>query len=713
MGSRISTEQARVVSHPSDRHGTVLAVPGSGKSTTSVERIAYMVERERIDPAHVIAVMFNTGAASELKDKLERRLGKRNAPLSVTYHGLGTLTIKKLLKAGLIDDWKLEASPARAQRFTAGVIEQACYTRGFKYPRIVADVFLGFVDRIKSELMSPSETWKLGCWDAKYEWFVAMFPLFEQQRVLAKLRFFSDLIYDPVVMMQGNQAAAETIGGRYRQILIDEYQDISESQQALIRFNAGATARVMVVGDDDQTIYSWRGAKPSYILRDFDRDFPGGEQYTLTRTWRYGSALSCAANYVITHNTDRADKLCISGEGTFNTELVLEWEDAEGKALLKAVRGHVHSGGRLSGIAILVRTYSISAMSQFALLAAGIPFRLEGGDDVSVLQNRWVSCLIGWMNIAAGNLVRHPYAGEPDNGSVYELKRILDVPPIGLSYEGTNALVSTVLKQPAGMDGFARYISTQLAISDGALAAKINDRGRLWRKVRGLGDQVDAMGCSALLELLVNGLELDRAILRYSPSEDAAADQLAIVDAFKKYVNTNSIGRTVAEFLRHLDDLRSFSDKAKESTEALHMTSIHRSKGLEYPLVIMIGLSQGRFPLKPKQKLEGDRAIEHLEDERRLFFVGMTRAREKLIMMCPADAMLQQWLRAGRSGSPKQLADDGSDASQFLYESNLYLARTMPTMLERGLTLKAGNPEVYNRYLELLGRPERVGKLEG
>ena len=177
------------------------------------------------------------------------------------------------------------------------------------------------------------------------------------------------------------------------------------------------------------------------------------------------------------------------------------------------------------------------------------------------------------------------------------------------------------------------------------------------------------------------------------------------------YVKANSAGKTLKQFLDHVADLRTFSERAKLSTEALHMTSIHRSKGLEWPCVIMIGLSQGGFPLKPKKKLDEERMARHIEDERRLFYVGMTRARKMLWLMCPTDALLFQWHRAGKSGFPPELRDDGANASQFVYESNLFLSKTLPVFLKKQITLNAGNPEVYNAYLEALGREERVGKL--
>lgn len=707
----LSEEQMAIVHHPADNHAVVLAVAGSGKSTTMAERIAYLIEALRVDPMHLIAVMFNKAASLELAEKLEGRLGKRNAPLSCTYHRLGTLTLNRLVKAELAPAWEFEASPTRAGYFAANVIEDACYRYGFKYPRLVAEVFLGFIDRVKGDLLPPEEVWLNGEWDSKYQWFVDMYPVYEKARAKRQKRFFSDLIYDPVMIMRNEDKAARVIADRYKHIIVDEYQDICESQQALVRFVAGKVARVMVVGDDDQTIYTWRGAKPSYILRDFERDFPGAHVYKLTRTWRYGHALSCAANYVITGNTDRASKLCISGEHAPNTDVAIEWEKQDGSTLLEIVRKWLDGGGKITDIAVLVRTYSKSAFSQFALLKEGVPFRLEGGENVSVLENQWVVCLLGWLALAAGRLAERPYAGEPDNGSVYELRRVLDVPAIGLSRDGTFALCKNVLSMPNQMDGFVHFVRTGLSIQEGNLSEKIYQRGKLWKKVRSLAG-VPEVSTLDLLEQLVVALNIEKSIYKAASSIEDADDQWALVEAFMAYVEANSEGRTLKQFLDHINDLRTFSERAKASTEALHMTSIHRSKGLEWPCVIMIGLSQGGFPLKPKKKLDEDSMAIHIEDERRLFYVAMTRAKKMLYMLSPPDALLHQWLRAGKSGHPTDLRTDGSSASQFLFETNLYLAKTLPVFLQKKMALNAGNPEVYNAYLEALGRSDRVGKLE-
>ncbi|MBA1280422.1 UvrD-helicase domain-containing protein [Stutzerimonas stutzeri] len=707
----LSIEQQAIVVHPVDRHAVVLAVAGSGKSTTMAERIAYLVEAKRVDPTHLIAVMFNKAASLELAAKLEGRLGKRNSPMSVTYHRLGTLTLKRLIKLGLAPDWEFEASPLRASYFATNVIEDACNRYGHKYPRLVADVFLSFIDRVKGDLVTPQEVWRDGDWDEKFKWFVDMYPVYERVREKKQKRFFSDLIYDPVTIMAKNDKASSAIANRYEHIIVDEYQDICESQQSLIRFVAGDKARVMVVGDDDQTIYTWRGAKPSYILRDFQRDFPGATVYQLTRTWRYGHALSCAANYVITGNTDRADKLCISGDHAPATDISIEWEGQGGSKLLEIISKWLSGGGKLADIAVLVRAYSKSAFSQFAMLKEGIPFRLEGGDDVSVLENKWVVCLLGWMNLAAGRLAERPYVGEADTGSVIALRKVLDMPPIGLSWEATNALCRSVLAKPDNMDGFADFVRVGLHTKDGSLSEKIYQRGKLWKKVRSLSS-IPEIDPYDLLSQLLLALSVKKSIYKMASKVEDADDQWALVEAFLAYVEANAKGKTLKHFLDHVNDLRSFSERAKESTEAIHMTSIHRSKGLEWPCVVMIGLSQGGFPLKPKKVMDVDRMAIHFEDERRLFYVGMTRARKMLYLLSPEDALLHQWLRAGKSGSPSGMPMDGVSASQFLYESNLYLAKTMPAMVKRPLTLSAGDPEVYNSYLQALGKDARVGKIE-
>lgn len=714
----LSPQQHEVVVHDFKRHALVLAVAGSGKSTTMVERIAYLIEAMKVDPARVAAVMFNKKAADEMLSKLQKRLGKRSAPGSMTFHGLGTRILKILVQGGFAEPWAFEANTYKAEKFTAEVITSACKKHGHKYPRLVARDFLGFVNRVKSDLSTPAEVWAAGDWPARYEWFVPWYNQFEKERAERKIRFFSDLIYDPVQIMMKNDLAAAYINGRYLHIILDEYQDICESQQRMIRYLAGDVAKVMSVGDDDQTIYGFCGAKSDYILRKFHEDFPGGITYKLDRTWRYGHALSCAANYVISGNVDRADKICISSPKAPNTNLHLEYEGfVNGKPkIVSIVDKWLKGGGQLTEMVVLVRSYSKSAESQFHLLQHGIPFRLEGGDEASVLENKWVASLIGWMQLAAGQIARNAYAGDPDIGSIMNLRKFIDVPTLDVGWENSGILAKLVLQHPEEGLGFGNFVSSRVSPNNQMMADRVLRRGKLWRKLRSMGKAREYPKPVILLNELMYFLDIEKSVLKEANKQEDADEVLNLIEAFLDYVKLNSKGKSLPEFMNHIQDLLTFSDSAKQSTEALLITSCHRSKGMEWPCVIMPSLYQGAFPHVPRSFHES-RIEAHLADERRLFYVAMTRAIRDLYMIAPRDPMLDEWLRACKGGNCDDVipfVKDVSVASQFLYESNLYLSKALPAILAGGKgrgSLRASSPELLNQYLNELGVDFQVPKI--
>ncbi|MEC4242131.1 MULTISPECIES: ATP-dependent helicase [Pseudomonas] len=719
----LSPQQQEIVHHPFEEPALVLAVAGSGKSTTMVERIARLVEAGRFDPTRVIAVMFNLGAAKNLRASLERRLGKRNAPQSVTFHSLGTITLRRLILGGYAEQWAFSGEPSKAIKFTVEVIETACKKHGHKYPRIVARDFLSFVDRVKSDLKPPAEVFADGDWPARYDWFVQWYRQFEKERHQKKVRFFSDLIYDPVTIMLENPAAAAYLRGGFDHIIIDEYQDICESQQALIRFTAGLVsagmqAKVMAVGDDDQTIYGWRGAKAEYILRRFHDDFPGATTYTLNRTWRYGHALSCASNYVIAGNSDRADKMCVSGEKAPDTKLFLEYDQpVSGKPkIVSIVEKWLADGGSLTEMVVLVRSYSKSAASQFDLLQHGIPFRIEGGDEASVLENKWVASLIGWMKLAAGQAAINPYAGEPDIGSIIEARKFIDVPSLNLGWEKSGILTKLVLQEPEDGLGFSRFVSNHVAAQNQAQAERVVYRGKLWRKLRAIGKGRSFPKAAILLKELLYFLDIEKCIVQEAGKREEADEIISLVEAFIEYVKVNSKGKSLPEFMNHLQDLLDTSDKAKQETTALLITSCHRAKGMEWLCVIMPSLWQGSFPIIPRS-IDKSKIESHLQDERRLFYVAMTRAIRALYFIAPRDPRLDPWLRACKGGNCDDVipfVKNAGVASQFLYESNLFLSQALPYILAGGKgrdSLKASSPELINQYLEELNCNYRVAKI--
>lgn len=744
----LSDEQAEVVRHPVDQNAVVIAVAGSGKSTTLVERMAYLIEGKHALPSQIIAVMFNKAAAEDMGESLAKRLGKRNAPLSVTYHRLGTLTLKILIDRKMALNWKFDASIPAATKFATRAITPLLESKDIKITRFTVDAFMGFVDRVKADLADPDQVFEDGEWSANQEWFPLAYKAYEKLRQQEGLRFFSDLIYDPVMIIQNNPEAAAAVSQRFKHIIVDEYQDICESQQALIRAVAGDYARVMVVGDDDQTIYTWRGANPAYILRDFTKDF-GGKVYKLSRTWRYGHVLSCAANYLITNNEDRADKLCISGPKTPLTQirLVQGHPDSVIKSLRPLLAANENKKPedkiKYSDVAILVRAYSRSGKAQLELLDAGIPFRLEGGERMSVLENEWVKMLVGWMSLVLGDIASRPYAGEPDFGSIMQMREILCRHFFELDWESHSLLCKTVLMKPSNAAGFTFFSNNYLEKWQNSAAGQIRGVARIWRNVL-TQEGIKALTPYEFLNKIHTDFDVKNRIAAiYKREEDAETNNL-LVQSFIDYAK--QFNGSMRDFVEHVANLRSFSDEAKATVDAVHITSIHRSKGLEWPVVFMIGLVQGRFPLAARKKEDGVQTAKRLEDERRLFYVAMTRVRSLLYMVAPLDndvdadkeaaldtktdyvqpkidGNLMIRLKGGGARAPFSLLDTAEDSgsendssgrpSQFIYEANHFVASKISEYLYAKSAPKhqSANPRLFNEYLEAVGSKRRMGQL--
>lgn len=746
----LSDEQAEVVRHPVDQNAVVIAVAGSGKSTTLVERMAYLIEGKHALPSEIIAVMFNASAANDMAESLVKRLTKRSAPQSVTYHRLGTLTLKILIDRGIALNWKFDASIPAATKFAARAIAPFLESNDVKSPRFTVDAFMGFVDRVKADLADPDQVFEDGEWSANQEWFPLAYKAYEKLRQQEGLRFFSDLIYDPVMLIKNDPRAAAVVSGRFKHIIVDEYQDICESQQALIRAVAGDYARVMVVGDDDQTIYTWRGANPSYILRDFTKDF-GGMVYKLSRTWRYGHNLSCAANYLITNNEDRADKLCISGPSTPRTQIILVQghPDSVIKSLrpLLATNEHKQPEDRLKygDIAILVRAYSRSGKAQLELLEAGIPYRLEGGEKMSVLENDWVKMMMGWMGLVLGDIAAQPYAGEPDYGSIMQMKEILSRHFFDMGWESHSLLCKTVLMKPKNATGFSFFANNHLESWQRVVADQIRNVSRIWVNVLSQ-EGIKALTPYEFLKKIHTDFHVPSRIKEVNKRDEDAETQTMLVQSFLDYAK--QFDGNLRDFIEHVDSLKSFSDEAKASVDAVHITSIHRSKGLEWPVVFMVGLVQGKFPMAARKKEDGMLTAKRLEDERRLFYVAMTRVRSLLYMVAPLDngvaadeeaslntkidyvqpeidGHLMTRLKGGGAKAPFSLLDTAEDSdvetdstgrpSQFIYEANHIIASEMSEFVSAPTPLKrqTANPRLFNAYLEAVGSKRRIGHLPG
>ena len=696
------TEEQQAIINHGPGHAKVSAVAGSGKSATLVERVARLLTGG-VDPAKLQVVMFNASASSSFNHRLRSRLSGSGIgiPEVRTFHSIGMRLCESLARYGCLPNWRLETQDWKESRMATEAIEAVIQEKPAQED---IESFLDFIGLVKSDIISaddkfPEATEITG--KPMPDYFVEAYARFEELRALAGIRFFSDLIHDPVMKLLSDDVLASKIGNRLDHLLVDEYQDINEVQQALITIIAGDRASVMVVGDSDQCVYEWRGARPEYLESLFDADFEDATNYRLSYTFRYGHRVSLLANHVISMNERLDEKLCLSHESTGDTLISMLPDKGNANAAVDALKGWVDQGRSLSEVAILVRLYGMSVPLELALLKERIPYQLDGRSNV--FKRREAQMLLGYIRIAAGCL----QLPSPDGSSPMDyMQAMLGQPSIGVNKKSLENLADILLTRL----GEAEDAVDAMIIRERApawMARKLRTRARLLDKASQFGLDGKA---SELMGLVRKSLSLEESLLRESIREETGRDKIEVCNSMIEFFGE----RSVAEVMNELDEL--MSESAANSYEgkpsAVTITSIHKAKGLEWPLVIVPGLREGSLPVKHADE-DGPR----LEAERRLCYVAFTRAREHLLLLHPEDTDLQWHSSFGIQGpSP------GSRpiASRFLYEANFQVSDDLGSILagKAGGQVNAVSNRISQLYVERLGvqievnsakAPPRVG----
>jgi DNA helicase-2/ATP-dependent DNA helicase PcrA len=681
----LTREQCDVLQHP-EGHAIVGAVAGSGKSTTMRHRIVCLLERG-VDAQAILVLMFNKDAQEDFSSKLWRLLGPRADSVCVqTFHAYGRAVLEKFVNEQLLppaklltQDWEVAVLGREALTRANPLVEES---ERVDVDAEVIDAFLRLVDLMKSNLLTPADL------DLPVPGKVFRLALkhFEELREERGLRTFADLIYDPMRLMAGRHADAERarslVRNRFQHLILDEYQDINEAQQALVRILAGTRAAVMAVGDEDQCIYAWRGANPEYMCERFEEDFPGARRYTLPHTFRFGHQIAIAVNHLLAHNRERTDKLCLAAARTPWTSYDLRLyrsSEGSGAVVLEAVDHWLARGRKARDIAILVREYASTLPVEVALLAAGRPYRLVGADPA--LDRRELKAMRGYLLLAARGF--SALEGE-DRQAVFEA--MLQTPTMFLRAEAREALANAMAQDPDHATAVLRAAAERAGRAGGQTLSKAYDQ---WGQIAALGPEAAA---APTVDKIREILELDAYIERHHVNRDTQRDKKAMLDQY--FLFAEQLAMPVAEFVVRVQELMA---TIREGTEdAILLTSVHRAKGLEWPHVILPELGDGTFPAFSGR----DPSPELLEEERRLFHVAMTRAREVLTLAAPFDRGLLQSMQERKGFVPDQ---GRMWASRFLYELNLKLAREMGTALNRQQSVRVGYTAlptaVAERYL--------------
>ncbi|HET8538618.1 MAG TPA: UvrD-helicase domain-containing protein [Anaeromyxobacter sp.] len=601
----------------------VLAGAGSGKTRVIVHRIARLVRDEGIVPWRILAVTFTNKAAGEMRDRLAALLGLDANELWVqTFHAFGARFLRReAARAGLSPSFPIY-DDADQLRLVKGILAELGADEG---ETLTARQALSRIDQWKGVALRPGEL-AVGDYDVEGQLARAVYERYEAALARAGAADFGDLLMRPVRLLEEDDRLRRRWSERFEHVLVDEFQDTNPVQYRLLRLLSGTRGNVCVVGDDDQAIYRWRGADVENIL-GFDRDFPGTRVVKLERNYRSTRNVLDAAHAVIARATRRREKrLWTERDAGAPLALVVgqdEHDEAERVgSLVQAERARGTPGEE---IAILYRTNAQSRPLEAALRAARVPYVIVRG--TSFYERAEVKDAAAYLRLAL----------EPR--SDLDLERIVNTPPRGIGDRTVERL-----RAHARQRGVSLYDA--LAEVDAIEGLKPQARralGALRETLAGLARDVPALDAGVAVQEAItrSGLlpHLEKA--HTDEAAERAENLLELVAAARELDEAMAgappprdpeepVPPPLARFLEQIALLGEADAATPEGRVAL--MTLHAAKGLEFTAVFLTGMEEGTFPREPWGELTaGEAAAEH-DEERRLCYVGMTRAKQRLTL---------------------------------------------------------------------------------
>lgn len=604
----LNDEQRAAVTHESGPL-LILAGAGSGKTKTLTHRIAYLIHEKHVFPSRILAVTFTNKAAREMRQRLAALLGesadnRQFMPWMGTFHGICVRLLRRDGHAiGISPHFVIYDEDDRLSLIKQQMKGHDLTDRDIK-PRMV----LGMISKAKNALQTPDDFAEMA--SSPLQRTVAeLFREYETQLQKAGALDFDDLLVRTVALFREHKTVREAWQQQFQHILIDEYQDTNSVQYALIKLLVNAERNICVVGDDSQSIYSFRGADYTNIL-NFERDFPGTRVVKLEQNYRSTDAILTLANSLIQHNNRRTDKKLWT-ELTGGSEPVL-WqvynEAEEGVQIAQEVFQQAAAGRSYSDMAVLYRTNAQSYAIERALREWHIPYKIVGG--LRFLDRAVVKDIIAYMR-----LLFQP------NDSV-SFSRIVNLPKRGIGLTSVQKFL-------------VWHAQTNRTIIEDLLAANeaedVTSRARtslaeLGRVLTDLQQHLDDTPAN-LIEKIIETIDYREYINDGTIQAEERLENIGVlISEAQAYVD-------VATFLEEMALMSSSDDEVEDQVTLM---TLHAAKGLEFPVVFLVGLEEG---LLPHSRVFDSGSPDDIEEERRLCYVGITRAREELFVTCVSSRM--------------------------------------------------------------------------
>ena len=623
----------------------ILAGAGSGKTRVLTHRIAYLIEERGVNPWNILAITFTNKAAGEMRERVDRLVGFGAESIWVsTFHSTCVRILRRYIdRIGFDTNFTIYDSDDQKS-----LMRDVCRVLDVDTKKYKERMFLSAISAAKDEMITPDEYELNAAGDFGKQKIAQVYREYERQLHANNALDFDDLLLKTVQLFQTQPDVLESYQERFRYIMVDEYQDTNTVQFKFVSLLAAKYQNLCVVGDDDQSIYKFRGANIRNIL-NFEQEFQNARVIKLEQNYRSTQNILNAANAVIQNNRGRKDKTLWTDNGDGEKVHLRQFDTAYDEAEFVAddIRKNIENGGTYQDYAILYRTNAQSRMFEEKFVACNIPYKIVGG--VNFYARREIKDLLCYLKTI-------------DNGrDDLAVRRIINVPKRGIGLTTITRIQESAAAREIGF--YEALLGLDLIPGVARAASKLDSFVALIEYFKRRSDEV------SITDLMNEIIEKTGYIenLEAEDKEDAQArienieELVSKIAAYEEQCAAEQVKPSLSQFLEEVA-LVADIDSLEENPDYVVLMTLHSAKGLEFPHVYLVGMEDGLFPSYMTITSDND---EDLEEERRLCYVGITRAEQELTMTCARKRMTRGETHYNRMSrflqeSPKELMENGS-----------------------------------------------------
>lgn len=641
---KLNEPQREAVYH-TDGPLLILAGAGSGKTRVLTHRIAYLIEERNVNPWNILAITFTNKAAGEMRERVDSLVGFGSESIWVsTFHSMCVRILRRFIdRLGYDNRFTIYDTDDQKTLMKEVCKKVAIDTKVFKERSLMSAI-----SSAKNELILPDEFELNAGGDFAKLKIAKVYREYEAQLKANNALDFDDLLVKTVQLLQTQPDVLENYQERFRYIMVDEYQDTNTVQFQLVRLLAGKYRNLCVVGDDDQSIYKFRGANIRNIL-DFEHEFSDACVIKLEQNYRSTGNILNAANRVIANNKGRKEKTLWTANGEGELVHLRQFDTGYDEAdfIAEDIKKEVRAGASYNDHAVLYRTNAQSRLLEEKFVAMNVPYKIVGG--VNFYARREIKDLLAYLKTI-------------DNGmDDIAVRRIINVPKRGIGLTTINRIQESAAER--GLGFYETLMAPELIPGIGRSAAKLDSFAALIEYFKGLTGQ---MSITDLLREVIEKTGYMES-LDSEDKEDAQARKENIDElinkaaAYEEAAEDRDEPATLSAFLEEVA-LVADIDSLDEEQDYVVLMTLHSAKGLEFPHVYLAGMEDGLFP-SYMTITSDDR--DDLEEERRLCYVGITRAEQELTLTCARRRMVRGETQYNKISCfikeiPAELLDTGS-----------------------------------------------------